>query len=377
MKIDRINRIDLYLRNPVNPVNPVYFLRRPILLKYLLILVMLYPILFCSPARAEQEIVRRLLPSIVTLIAQDPNGGEFIMGYGFFIDRWTIVTNHHILKDAQKKNVNNFYILTSSAKYYHVNYISTDTDNKLLFLDVEERGPQPLPLSKTNQLKSGERVYLIDAGTTAKSQAPGDIRLIEMTIPLPPEYTGHPVLDQSGLVLGIAIDTRAKSAPASGVIPAKELAGKHKQYLNYGTTTEITSTEKPTGSSSGSSPGTDSPTSEREAGGQTALQLSEAPRTPAADISDSSGVTSRPKVLKKVKAGYTPEARDAGINGSVMVSVIIDEQGEISNAKVVKGHQLLRLVSLRAARQCLFVPGMKDGVPVKVKSTMEFSFNLY
>jgi TonB family protein len=363
------------------------------LFKCLLTLMLIYPVIPWSrnwvvqsaqsaPREVGQspsspEIARRLLPSIVKLVGKDAAGKQFALGYGFFVDRWTIVTNHHILKDAKNNTVAEYFIFAGDAKFYHVNYVTPYEKSGLLFLDVEERGPQPLPLGKTDKFNSGDKAYLIDEGIFAQSQAPGTDRLIEVTLPLPPESSGLPVLDRSGLVLGIATDTRAKSAPASGVIPAKELTGKIKQYFSYEKGDETVSPPNKAGKSSGSGSVVDSPTAEREAGGQVALQPTGASRTPSVDTPGSIGSTSRPKVLKSVKAPYTQEARNAGISGTVLVSITIDEQGEVSKAKIVRGHPLLILTSLRAARRCLFIPGMKEGVPAKIKSTLEFSFNTY
>jgi TonB family protein len=108
-----------------------------------------------------------------------------------------------------------------------------------------------------------------------------------------------------------------------------------------------------------------------------AFQLAEATRTTAEDALDRLGPTVRPRVLKRVKASYTPAARAARVNGNVVVSVVIDERGEISQAKAVSGHELLKLSALRAARQCLFAPALRDGLPVKVRATLEFTFSLY
>lgn len=58
--------------------------------------------------------------------------------------------------------------------------------------------------------------------------------MIEMTTPVPPGYAGLPALDQSGKVVGVVVDQRFKSTPASGVIPVKELAGKLDAYFGDG-----------------------------------------------------------------------------------------------------------------------------------------------
>jgi TonB family protein len=201
--------------------------------------------------------------------------------------------------------------------------------------------------------------------------------LIEMTTPVPPGYAGLPALDQSGKVVGVVVDQRFKSTPASGVIPVKELAGKLDAYFGDGKDPNKPPAKKPSSAAPGSNRTAEGPTAERDAGGQMAFQLAEATRTTAEDALDRLGPTVRPRVLKRVKASYTPAARAARVNGNVVVSVVIDERGEISQAKAVSGHELLKLSALRAARQCLFAPALRDGLPVKVRATLEFTFSLY
>lgn len=201
--------------------------------------------------------------------------------------------------------------------------------------------------------------------------------MIEMTTPVPPGYAGLPALDQSGKVVGVVVDQRFKSTPASGVIPVKELAGKLDAYFGDGKDPNKPPAKKPSSAAPGSNRTAEGPTAERDAGGQMAFQLAEATRTTAEDALDRLGPTVRPRVLKRVKASYTPAARAARVNGNVVVSVVIDERGEISQAKAVSGHELLKLSALRAARQCLFAPALRDGLPVKVRATLEFTFSLY
>src|SRR5262249_7504669 len=149
--------------------------------------------------------------------------------------------------------------------------------------------------------------------------------LIEMTTPVSPGYAGLPALDQSGKVVGVVVDQRFKSTPASGVIPVKELAGKLNAYFGVGKDPNKKPAKKPSGAEPGSNRTAEGPTSEREAGGQVAFQPAEASRTTSEDALDRVNPNVRPRVLKRVKASYTEAARAAGVNGTVVVSVVIDE----------------------------------------------------
>ena len=327
-------------------------------------------------ARTPREAVSQLPSSVVTLVAKDASGRQEILEYGFFVNPWTIVTGYPPFKEAVDKG-EQISVIGVNASAYPANQLTVDKDRKLLFIDVEVRGPLSLPLGKSGKINTGDKIYL-PAGKIAdglRSPEAGD--LTEMTTPVPPGYVGLPALDQSGKVVGVVVDQRFKSTPASGVIPVKELAGKLAAYFSDGADPNKKPAKKPSGAESSSNRTAEGPTAERETGGQIAFQPAEATRTTSEVALDRVEPTVRPTVLKRVKGRYTPAARAARVSGIVVVSVVIDERGEISQAKAVSGPELLILPALRAARQCIFAPALRNGVPVKVRHPLEFSFSLY
>jgi TonB family protein len=85
-----------------------------------------------------------------------------------------------------------------------------------------------------------------------------------------------------------------------------------------------------------------------------------------------------PKVLHKEEPKYTEEARDARIEGGVQVSAIIEANGRIYDAKVVKGLDPgLDQNALAAVRTWIFRPAEKAGQPVAVSATIEVNFRLF
>jgi len=328
-------------------------------------------------ARAPREAVSQLSSSVVTLIAKDANGRQEILEYGFFVDPWTIVTGYPPFKEAKDKGAR-ISVIGLNAIAYPPTQVSVDQDRRLLFIDVQIRGPLSLPpLGKPNKINTGDKIYVPAGKIAAGLPSPEAGDLIEMTTPVSPGYVGLPALDQSGKVVGVVVDQRFKSTPASGVIPVKELARKLDAYFGDGKDPNKKPAKKPSGAEPGSNRTDEGPTSEREAGGQVAFQPGEATRTTSEDALDRVNPNPRPRVLKRVKATYTEAARQARVNGTVVVIVVIDERGEISEAKAVSGPELLKLSALRAARQCLFAPTLRNGVPVKLSTNLEFSFSLY
>ena len=72
---------------------------------------------------------------------------------------------------------------------------------------------------------------------------------------------------------------------------------------------------------------------------------------------------------------YPQTALRAGIAGLVKVEVSIDDQGNVTDAKAVDGHQFLRLSAEEAARRSKFKPAMFDGKPIKSKGYILYNFS--
>lgn len=76
-----------------------------------------------------------------------------------------------------------------------------------------------------------------------------------------------------------------------------------------------------------------------------------------------------------VKPGYSAAAKAANIRGQVTVKVLIDENGNVMSAKVVKGHPLLRQGVANAARKSTFSPTFLSDQRVKVSGLIIYNFN--
>jgi len=89
------------------------------------------------------------------------------------------------------------------------------------------------------------------------------------------------------------------------------------------------------------------------------------------------GGVSAPSVLSKVEPEYSEEARKAKWQGTVVVSVIVDELGRPRNVRVQRSLGLgLDQKAVEAVSQWRFKPGLKDGKPVPVMATIEVNFRL-
>jgi len=89
------------------------------------------------------------------------------------------------------------------------------------------------------------------------------------------------------------------------------------------------------------------------------------------------GGVSAPTVLFKVEPEYSEEARKAKWQGTVVLSLVVDEIGRPQNLKVLRSLGLgLDQKAIEAVEKWKFKPGVKDGKPVAVQATIEVNFRL-
>jgi len=88
------------------------------------------------------------------------------------------------------------------------------------------------------------------------------------------------------------------------------------------------------------------------------------------------GVTP-PMAIFKVKAGYSDEARQACVEGDVLLSVLIDRRGRMTDVRVLRPiGRGLDEEALSAVKKWRFQPGKKDGQNVAALAQQEFAFRI-
>jgi protein TonB len=95
------------------------------------------------------------------------------------------------------------------------------------------------------------------------------------------------------------------------------------------------------------------------------------PTPPRAPIS---GGVLNGKAISLPKPAYPAIAKSAHASGTVVVQVVIDENGHVISAQAIKGHPLLQAVSVAAARGARFSPTKLSGQPVKVTGVITYNF---
>lgn len=83
-----------------------------------------------------------------------------------------------------------------------------------------------------------------------------------------------------------------------------------------------------------------------------------------------------PRKLRHVAPEYPAIARQAHIEGTVVIDAIIGEDGRVQQATIRESKPLLDEAALRAVRQWEYTPTRLNGVPVAVIMTVEVHFRL-
>lgn len=81
-------------------------------------------------------------------------------------------------------------------------------------------------------------------------------------------------------------------------------------------------------------------------------------------------------VLEKAEPEYPAEARDAGVEGDVVLHVIVGRDGAVAEVEVLSGHPLLTDAALEAVRRWKFRPYELDGAPAEMDTRIAVRFSL-
>ena len=86
----------------------------------------------------------------------------------------------------------------------------------------------------------------------------------------------------------------------------------------------------------------------------------------------------KPEIVQYVPPQYSEFAREAGLEGMVMVDVLVGTDGRVKDARVSRSvHPVLDRAAVAAARQARFTPGKQRNIPVEVWVTLPYNFTLF
>lgn len=168
-----------------------------------------------SPATRESlpDLIRRVKPSVVSVLTYDSKDEPLISGSGFFIRPGEIVTNMHVIKGAHRVEI---HTLEGKGRTYPVAgalAIDEEADLALLSVNLPEEKSRALPLAAVLP-EEGEQVFLIgnplrlegsisDGIVSAIREVPALGRIIQVTAPVSHGNSGSPLFNMRGQVIGI------------------------------------------------------------------------------------------------------------------------------------------------------------------------------
>jgi protein TonB len=81
-------------------------------------------------------------------------------------------------------------------------------------------------------------------------------------------------------------------------------------------------------------------------------------------------------IITQTRPLYPPLARQARIQGNVVLHAIIDKEGKVAQLEVISGHPLLVQSALDAVKQWRYKPTQLNGDPVEVDTTITVTFTI-
>jgi len=159
------------------------------------------------------ELVRRVKPSVVSVLTYDLKGEPLISGSGFFVRPGEVVTNMHVIKGAHRVEI---HTLEGKGRTYPVAgalAIDDEADLALLKVDLPAERSHPLPTTSTLP-DEGEQIFVIgnplrlegsvsDGIVSAIREVPDLGRIIQVTAPVSHGNSGSPLFNMRGEVVGI------------------------------------------------------------------------------------------------------------------------------------------------------------------------------
>ncbi|HZJ52826.1 MAG TPA: energy transducer TonB [Myxococcaceae bacterium] len=86
---------------------------------------------------------------------------------------------------------------------------------------------------------------------------------------------------------------------------------------------------------------------------------------------------SQPTVIGEVRIPYPEDARSRGIEGTVVLSVLVDETGQVRSVKILSGPGGgLDQAAAKAVERIRFRPALRKGQPVPAQITYRYTFLL-
>jgi S1-C subfamily serine protease len=188
------------------------------MLRRLFPLWLLFTLLFVIAASASAqeslpELIRRVKPSVVSVITYNAKNEPLISGSGFFIRPGQVITNLHVIEGAARAEIRT---LDGKGKTYAVTgTLGIDEEGDIALLSVDIPQDRPRAVEMTEEMpEEGESVFVIgnplrlegsvsNGIVSAVREVPNLGKIIQTTAPISHGNSGSPLFNMKGQVIGV------------------------------------------------------------------------------------------------------------------------------------------------------------------------------
>jgi TonB family protein len=299
-----------------------------------------------SNSNANQPaFVQRARASMVAITGKNSAGQPSVVGTGFVIGENLIATNMGVSFSARQVKV-----IVAGQEPQTLEIVSRDTYRNAAILSVirtETAAPQPPPLllGDSDKVAANDKVYFTVGSGPQSFVSEGTIKerltsLFEIDARATSgSYGGGPLFNREGEVIGIL---------------EPSFDGKNRFYAIASSSLKTLLQYRGSGTAAGDASSQPEQTS------------------PAAESADA-----RPRLIKTAQPRYTEEARKNKTMGSVNMSILVAEDGEVKETRITKGlPDGLNEQALAAVHQMRFKPAMRNGKAVSYWLPIAVEFQL-
>lgn len=159
-----------------------------------------------------KQIVDKVLPSVVLVVAQDKQGESISQGSGFVYKPGLVATNLHVFKRASNAFVK---LVSGGISYKVIEVVGIDIRNDLCVIRIDDASISPLVLNGSKNPSIGDEIFAFGnprglEGTVSKgivSSIRNDLGLIQIDAAISPGSSGGPVVNERAEVIGIAVSS--------------------------------------------------------------------------------------------------------------------------------------------------------------------------
>ncbi len=89
------------------------------------------------------------------------------------------------------------------------------------------------------------------------------------------------------------------------------------------------------------------------------------------------GDVREPQVITRVLPNYPLAAKQAGIQGDVVIQTTVDQKGNVINMKLVSGPMMLRQPAMDALKRWKYAPSTLNGQAISVQMLVTLKFSAH